>query len=71
MEAVSPPSPVVVVVWALGVVLELIAVPVALFLLWRGGYRTRSNIVITLLAAVPPAIVVLGVLIFLFGHVHM
>ena len=57
--------------WVIGLLLELAFLPVALFMLARGGYRTRSNIVITLLAAIPPALVVLGVLTFFFGGVHL
>jgi len=60
-----------VIFWVIGLLLELAFLPVALFMLARGGYRTRSNIVITLLAAIPPALVVLGVLTFFFGNVHL
>lgn len=67
---VSRSSALAMIFWILGVLLELLAIPAALFMFWRGGYRRPFNIVITLLAAIPPAIVALAAFMFFFGHVH-
>ena len=63
-------SALAMIFWILGVGLELVAIPIAIFMLLRGGYRRPLNIVITLLAAIPPAIVALAAFTFFFGHVH-
>jgi hypothetical protein len=51
---------------------ELIAVPVALFMLLRGGpYVTLGNVVITVLAAIPLFFVGFIALVLKFGHFHI
>jgi hypothetical protein len=57
--------------WFMAILLELIMVPIGIFVLARGGYGTRTNIIILLLAASPILLVVAGVLIFLLGGVHL
>jgi hypothetical protein len=60
-----------VLIAAAGLV-ELLAVPVALFMLLRGGpYVTLGNVVITLLAAIPLVFVGFIVLVLKFGHFHI
>jgi hypothetical protein len=60
-----------VVLWGAAIVLEAIAVPIALLLMARGGYRSRANIIILCLAASPIVLVVFGVLTFFLGGVHL
>jgi hypothetical protein len=51
---------------------ELFAVPAALFMLLRGGpYVTLGNVLITLVAAIPLAFVGVIVLVLKFGHFHI
>ena len=51
---------------------ELLAVPTAIFLLVRDGrYVTTANIAMTVAAALPIALVILAVLVFSFGHFHI
>jgi hypothetical protein len=59
--------------WMLGLaaLVELIAVPTALYLLISGNYSTRNNILMTIVAAIPVALLLLGLLTLKFGHFHI
>ena len=53
-------------------VVELLAVPVALFLLVRGDpYLTKGNILMTMAAAIPAGLVIAAVLVLRYGHFHI
>jgi len=57
--------------WLLACGSELLFVPIAIFYLVRGGYRTLGNVAMTLVAAIPVGIIVLIVLTLMFGHFHI
>ena len=50
---------------------EVVAVPVAIFLLVRGGYVTVANIATTLAAAIPLGIILFVLWVFKYGHFHI
>ena len=71
IDAATKPGLLGAVLWGMAILLELIAVPAGLFMMVRGGYRTRANIIILVLGASPILLVVAGVLVFFFGGVHL
>src|SRR5512141_520080 len=61
-----------IVLWLGGAVTELIAVPIALYLLLRGGsHLTWGNATLTALGAIPLVAVAMIVFILEFGHFHI
>ena len=59
----KPSDPtVVIVLLAVGLVMQLIAGPIAIWLLLRGGYVSPANIAMTVIAAVPLGLAVFAVL---------
>ena len=57
---------------AAGALLELLAVSVAIFLLAKGSrYRTAGNFLLTLVAAIPLALILAVAFSLGFGHVHL
>ena len=61
-----------VLLLALSALVELLALPVAVFLLVRGDpYVTTGNVVTTLFAALPVAFAVAVVLVLRYGHFHI
>ena len=49
----------------------IVAVPIAIFLILSRGYFSVWNIEMTVLAALPPALVVGIVVTFKYGHFHI
>ena len=57
--------------YMISAITELVAVPVAIFYLLRGGYVTIGNVLLTLVAAVPAAFLVFFLYTLQFGHFHI
>ena len=57
----------VIVLLAVALVMQLIAVPIATWLLLRGGYVSPANIAMTVIAAVPLGLAVYALLSISFG----
>jgi len=56
---------------ATGVAFSGLASVVALFYLFRGGYYSALNVLLTLVGAIPFGLAVAVLSFLIFGHVHM
>jgi hypothetical protein len=65
------PKPLVVPVFIFACGAELIAVPIATYLLIRGTHVTIFNVLLTLVAAIPIGLVIAMAWTLKFGHFHI
>ena len=65
------PKSIALVAFLLACATELLVVPVAIFYLLRGGYRTVGNVAMTVVGAIPAALVLAIVFTLKFGHFHI
>jgi hypothetical protein len=61
------------VIGVAAILVQLIAVPIAIRFLLRPEYRSPANIAMTVVAALPPVVVIVGftALMLGFGHFHI
>jgi len=71
LMAYAAPYDVAFLVLATGVAFSGLASVVALFYLFRGGYFSALNVLLTLVGAIPFGLAVAVLLFLIFGHVHM
>jgi hypothetical protein len=61
------------VIGVAAILVQLIAAPIAMRFLLRPEYRSPANIAMTVIAALPPALIIVGFALLMlgFGHFHI